>query len=141
MREKLTELLGKLHAAKGPDRELDAMLCQGMSLEPWTGWWRTQSPAFASGSNLDLETPHLTGSIDAALALLDKQLSGIIDVSWSYESSDAAVWPAATVRWYPIPSDERGWRAEIGSAASIPLAICSAALKALLAQTEASDGR
>lgn len=74
--EALKELLAKVEGAKGPDRQLDAKICQGLDIAPWVGWCRTQQTAFAQGSSLDRETPKLTGSIDAALTLVERVLPG-----------------------------------------------------------------
>jgi hypothetical protein len=120
--EALKALLTKVEAATGPDRRLDYEVFTAFATPGGANPWDPNEGHF------------YTASTDAALELLNRQIAGIIDISFSYESSDAAVWPAATVRWYPMLSDEKGWRAEIGSAVTIPLAICSTVLQFRIAQ-------
>ncbi len=69
------ELLERVKAAHGPDRELDWRIAEHFAI-PET--WKHSSlwPPFMEGSKFDLSIPVFTGSIDAACAFAEKLLPG-----------------------------------------------------------------
>lgn len=82
----LAELLARVEAAEGPDRELDFDL-ERLTLEG-DGWEREDCGPRYSPKWIRAEgdgryfvhgvAPHLTGSVDAALALVDRVLPGLV---------------------------------------------------------------
>lgn len=110
----LSELLGFVEAATGPDRPLDRLLWEALD-ERWV------SPV-----------PFYTASIDAAVALVEKRLPG-----WSWEARRSGFGsPAMVTIWNPMQQPMPGYdfRAsnEVGS---VPLAILAALLRSELSRS------
>jgi hypothetical protein len=137
----LAELLGRVEACTGPDRELDeqiAMCVAGFKPNITLGHELLgnlrQVPAYP---------PKYTASLDAALALCERVLlPALLDVEGTWEPRDKRAWPAWSVRWYPggVDRDGKSWHAQVGSARTPALALLSAMLKALIAQTSPEGG-
>lgn len=119
--ERLRELRERVHAAKGPDRELDVLIAQELvpdvlvlrqrkddsGADPYTYW-------------------KYTGSIDAAVALVERLLPG-----WCWDvSSSGQAWVMGVDS--PMRDHFIG-----GSPDKPPLALLDALLSTLLAQAEA----
>ena len=105
----ISSLLSRVRAASGPDRELDADIWQALC---WKHHWRE----IAKG------TP-FTGSIDAAVALVERVLPGCsltILRDWG-GLNRCRIW---TDDITPAPP-------YVGTASSLPLAILAALLSAL----------
>ena len=105
----IEELIARLEAATGPDRELDAAIA---GTDAATAQWHSED-----------ETPFYTASIDAALTL--------VPVGWSYEarqgpSGQPHIWDLLTIK----TGDVRYTRVT-GRAKSAAAAASIAALRAM----------
>ncbi|WP_264045623.1 hypothetical protein [Methylobacterium flocculans] len=120
MREKLTELLGKVEAAKEPDRRLDYEVFAAFAVPGEANPW-------------DPKDGHLyTSSVDAALGLAERVAPR--SIQWAEILREATT----------VLSRRYGWHCNFsrpGQLQELPLAILGSLLTALLVQTEASDGR
>lgn len=75
----MRELIAKLEAATGPDRELDWRIAEKFDIpDRWPA--STQWPPFSPKSKYDKSIPTLTASIDAAVALAERVLP---DAGWA----------------------------------------------------------
>lgn len=143
----MQELIDRLRAATGPDRELDKEIIfatfpknrvavfdgikhistmTGADGEPWFGPLadRDDCPAF-------------TNSFDEAITLLPDGMA-IIDLTLSWDTCKERGHPAATIRWYPPKTpDTKDWHARVVTAKTIPLTACLAALEARAALSAA----
>jgi hypothetical protein len=109
----LLDLKRRIEEAKGPDRDLDAAL--ECAFEAWG-----RIPAF-------------TGSIDAALALVERVLPG-----WGYTIEAAMPGLGVSVHlWPPRPTVDEG---EEGEGPTPALALILALINALIAQQEPAHG-
>lgn len=122
------DLLERVKAATGPDRELDWRIAEVLNIpEPWpatTAW-----PPFMAGSKFDKALPAYTTSVDAALALVERCLPG-----WkrSLFEKRGGGWIArvSSPRWDTFTSGEDT------PMPTAPLAILAALLSALTAPPE-----
>lgn len=73
----LKELLAKVEACKGPDRKIDAALALGLGI--------AKEEVRPSGLRLQTTSPPYTGSVDAAISLVEQLLPGW---SWLVRSPD-----------------------------------------------------
>jgi hypothetical protein len=74
--------------------------------------------------------PRYTTSVDDALTLA-KRLPGLLEIEGGFEPDCPEAWPAWTVRWYPRGLSGKDWHASIGSAATLPLALCVTVIEAI----------
>lgn len=119
------ELIAKLEAATGPDRELDASIALEIG---WTHqkvkgdavrYWR---PPGEMRSFMRYECPRFTGSIDAAMTL---KPDGVTDCGLEQDASGVfAHWAG------------NGWLSVGTHETSIAIALCIAALKARADMTD-----
>jgi hypothetical protein len=71
------ELLARVKAATGPDRELDLDIAAALFTDGEdTAWWQRRKERFLSSHMLVDAAPPYTASIDAALALTERMLPG-----------------------------------------------------------------
>lgn len=155
----LSDLLARVEAAEGANRELDALICVALDQRPeWLqraagelwfagmeGRWaqvryRAEGMKRSTGnpSLSEAEIAPCTSSLDAALALVDRTMKpGLLDIEGSWDPPSPEVWPAWSVRWYPAGTDRDGksWHAQVGSGRTPALALLAALLKALIAST------
>lgn len=121
MIEKVTELLTRLEAATGPDRELDAMLHVHASdgrLTEYDRYGWVKGPADIG------EAPPVTASVDAALALCERVLPDRLrDFREVLDSDKGRVW----VAWLSA-YDGTSVSAD---APTLPLALLTALVRAL----------
>lgn len=133
------ELLERVKAARGGDRELDVDIAWAIEPERYGGaYWngRTGKPGSTLPLKLDgmgrlsvrINCPSFTASIDAALALVERVLRPehpgmTIELRFVWNSHDDRGWCRAEITW---PSHEF-----IGHASSGPLAMIEALLQAL----------
>ncbi|HEV7345515.1 MAG TPA: hypothetical protein VGN60_07765 [Devosia sp.] len=117
----LTDLLERVKAATGPDRELDHAL--------WLHFDETAKAKHDAGRIPLPWTWCLTSSVDDALALVERLLPGTASERTSWRNH---------YRCTLIETDEKGWhnggkhfRVDASSEASEPLAIIAALLQAL----------
>lgn len=140
-REGLKELLGRVEAATGADRELDAGLFRALGGELPTEFmgtgiklsWDASGKAWChlpDGMRISFTPPELTSSIDAALALCER----VLGKHWFWEIK--GVIGFRCILWM-LETDYDDRSPPTGhSAASAPLAILAAILTALLAHEE-----
>lgn len=110
----LTELIERVKAAKGPDRELDYALC-----DQFLEYKERRMARVKTGYDY-------TTSVDAALALVERVLPG-----WAYDLHSprrGAPWSAV------VMSTGESRKIVVGEAASACLAIAVALLAALITQ-------
>ena len=138
----LRALLDRVSAAKGPDRELDFWLGIRFGREP-TRHSDEELQADIDQVGIEgmvIEAP-FTSSADAALGLVRRCVTGILDVDFGFEPDKPEVWPACAIRWYPRnrPRDGKAWCAEVGGAPTLPLALCKTALLAAILDIEVTQ--
>lgn len=104
------DLIRRLEAATGPDRELD---------------WYIALLHFGGRYNVPHQMPRYTGSIDAALTLLPEEWSKW----WNLGRGVVSVF-GAVIRRY----EGQAYTELFGNAATAPAAMCIAALRARAAQ-------
>lgn len=133
----LQDLLTRVEAASGPDREIDVYIAlwQGWTLHTdeadpvYRGvvseWWK--DPADKDWSTTS-NPPDYTASIDAAVALVEKKLPGWI---WWVSATPSASLDVAEAR-AGMPYQ----RVESNNCATPPLALLAALLKALIAREQ-----
>ncbi len=138
---KLEELIAELEKAEGPSLDLDGAIevqvrrfeaaATGLDEMHWAKWQHYGNHVFEGGTEYDAE--HFTGSLDAAVALVDRVLPG-----WRIRSEHGDN--------YSMVEFVRGWGAHkeiLGIATSerpddqIALCVCAATLRTKLAQEEA----
>jgi hypothetical protein len=138
----LEQLAKRVGEAKGADRELDAdlmvALCGARRVDDYS-FYGPNEEHWSFGENEDESTawngplPYLTASLDRALALVEAKLPG-----WSWGVSGATK-PLCDALLYE-PS-MRGFKQKVkASAATPPLALLSALLSALQAQSQRVEG-
>ncbi len=115
----LHDLLARVEAATGPSKDLDALLY----------WVLENRRAVATTSSPYQRAPEFTGSIDAALALVDQLLPGR-----GYELYKTGTPVDAHPYWFVI---EPRTREKMKRRPTVPLAILAALLKALAVQAAA----
>lgn len=129
---KLTELLDRVKAATGPDRELDAAIevsvrrveayRAGLSDEQ-RAKWRGGANGVVTDDFTTYYAYTFTASVDAALALTDRVLPGAeMHITLNHPKND---WQTASIRVAPL-------KLVSGEEATLPLAIIAATLSALL---------
>ena len=124
-RDDIASLLAKVKAATGPDSDLDRAIINGLGYHAWAGRMSYRDPPMW----VDFGSSHVTGSIDAALALVERLLPG-----WGVETmSPAGGEYAACNMWLPPPNGgpEALWRRSSGKSVTLPLAILAALLTSL----------
>lgn len=135
MSDRIEDLVERVRKATGPDYELDPdiLAACGMLINPKAvhrdyGRWPDEAPPF-------YRIPHVTGSIDAALALVERVLPGRdIDLELRETMIHGAVLRVTDAIIYPLR--ESGGGAVRGYGNSPPLAI----ILALLTCLDASKG-
>lgn len=115
----MKELLARVKAATGPDRELDAAI------------HAATNPPLRAGMVFG-RVPSITASIDAAVAFAVRVLPG-----WRYDLHS----PRMGQTWEAVlmDGDSASRKIRTGTAASAPLAIVAATLTALIAQEQTND--
>lgn len=83
----LSQLIERVEAATGPDRELDVAIILALHPEagPYNPHCQGDEPIFWNAPYYKQECPHLTASLDAALTLLPE--------GWTYQVSNRAPLP------------------------------------------------
>lgn len=133
--ETLRSLLARVEVADGADRELDGRIwaaTAGVTILEWDGdgvLWKDEHGGLRH--QRDDRIPAYTASIDAVVALVERVLpSGWTRVDvWN---TDDVKQVTASVLPLPVPNSTSS-----GKAATAPLALLSALLKALIAREEA----
>lgn len=117
----LLELAERCERATGPGRELDCAIGRlaGAAKEQPDGTWMTYHK---DGYAHSINPPAYTASLDAAMTLVDPR------ALWAHGSMEEG--PFARLCW-PMPNGGFVGGYVEASAASVPLAICAAALRAL----------
>lgn len=143
----LTHLLSRVEGARGPDRELDALICAALRdiagpadceyVRAWSGPWVAQAGLVIlqedSGHNGPNFRPEkYTASLDAALALVERVLPG-----WTMACDATA--PELGIDWELFEPGPDGSRI-VGTHEKHPLALLAALLKALIAQQPPAPG-
>lgn len=123
----LPELLKRVEAASGPDRELDAAVEVALDQQTADGRARAR---YYSGYRDDELPPPLTASIDAALALVEMVLPGWFWNIGQFPNIRAQLAQPTVTEF----GNAIGHRAD-ETAGTIPLAILAALLKAKIAET------
>lgn len=133
----LQEVLGRVEGVEGPDRELDAALWLAMTPGATRriirvkhahsdAEWDIHETRDATGGRL-VSVPAYTASLDAALGLVERVLPGAeYELTTIYGVARATLPLNCSDTVYP----ETGERKD----GNMPLAICAALLKALIAQ-------
>lgn len=132
----LQALRERVAKAAGPDREIDARICQ--ALLPYLSGANYGRPGLVVdmaapsvlGGGQIAEAPPLTASIDAAIRLVERVLPG-----WRWDVGSSTV-DYSSMLWDPAPAGAS--TAEI-FARTAPLAILLALLDALIAQGTQPD--
>lgn len=116
---RLKELLARVEAATGPDTELDKAIAEAFGLHCWAG--RLSYPE-GDGRWLDFAASNVTDSVDAALALVDREMPGWRGAFWKDRSGEWSM--SLDCEPYPgtLQEDMR----------TAPLAILAALLRAKL---------
>jgi hypothetical protein len=161
----LNDLLARVEAATGPDREIDASIYNAMVDDGGrrafrvSNWSRGRAPmlgryhdGWLTGKSEDDiyadDLVRFTASIDAALALVERVLPGWgADVGYPARMGEHHGQPWADV-WASREDERYRWDRSLGrptprhsNAPTVPLAILAALLKALQAQTSESPAR
>ena len=129
MSGRVDDLIGRLEAATGADRELDAAIAQAFGFQGWTegAMWFAQQ--IGAG---EIVAPAFTASIDAALTLVPANALWSVKALWD-QGPDAIDGPKAyrgSVDIYEV-RDGLFWKDNHLSLAATPaLAIVIAALRA-----------
>ena len=126
----LTDLLARVEAAQGPDRELDCAIFCATAASPFQSYYPDCVLASQGGFAARLEIDDIekfTASLDAAVALMERVLPGW---SWTLRSNSTAV------LWSP-QSDAHD-REMVARCATPALALLAAILRAL-AQKDSAD--
>ena len=132
----LQALIERVEKATGPDRDLDADIYEALGYEVKRrserveeGWRvrRTVDWRYLDGSSW-LAMDYLTGSVDAALALVERVLPG---AAYTINSFDVQRTPTTERRVHVHLSDYEGAdHGALGDAPTAPLAILIATLRA-----------
>lgn len=125
----LEELLERVKAATGPDRELDGDIAEALGINPKGSFRMRSSPdkaAFGIGAYSSWKPDPLTASIDAALALVERVLPG-----WTYNFGNVG---EDDCGWACLTQPEGDCTDFGASAPTIPLAILAALLQALTSE-------
>ena len=131
----LTELLERVKAATGPDRELDgdvwlAVISGATRRNVMAAWpdedviWEYHDPE-RNTMFRDNMIPRLSASIDAAVAIVERKMPG-----W--------VWQVRKSGYVELHHPTHHLKDEIGTAKTPPLSILAALLSALIAQGASS---
>ena len=125
----LQSLRDRVANATGPDREIDAALCEAFCLYP-AGTERVINTDGAStawaGNAIWWEALPLTASIDAALAWVGRVLPG-----WKWSIDTFSTGATASVNFL---SSDGEWTGHVANASTPVLAIILAGLDALIAK-------
>lgn len=134
----LTDLLARLEAAEGADRELDALICAALRYLPpdcreawaigWEGEWRAGPGnvyllTAVGKSGASFKAAPLTASLDASLALVERVLP---ENSWCISQEPTGRYGAS------LSGDHSGLLFEFGPTPA--LALLCALVKALIAK-------
>lgn len=122
----MQELLERVKAATGPDRDLDCAIFLALD-DRRNDDQKRVAPGYLA--------PSYTYSLDAALDFADRLLKPkLLEVSGGWNPSNPAEWPAWTVRWYPphVAKDGRSWWAQVETARTPALALIAALLSAVI---------
>lgn len=134
----LSEIIARVEAATGPDRELDAEIGRALGLdvraefaeEPDLGDWFIGQPR-ECGSWMEQDAlPDYTASLDAALTLVPKRYGRDLPIHMQRTTS----FGCCAVVWH----DPEFNRSERGDAGTMPLAVCAASLRARLAMEKSA---
>ena len=141
----LHSLLTRVEAATGPDRELDAdidvamfggetvWLTANYTMEQYPASRRPNS-AFVGGIANE-HVPLVTASLDAALALVGEMLPGS-----EFEMGSTSPPEGEGQFWAVVWARQKSKRiSQIATANTLPLAVLSALLRALIAKQEVAD--
>lgn len=127
----LLNLVDRLRKANGPDRELDVAIMQALipECEMYSPMCRGDEPIFWHGPYRKQECPRLTESLDAVVALIERQLPGM------------GYWlmcPGNGDKYGHVQYNDRG--ADVSArGASAPIAILAAFLLALQEKEKTRD--
>lgn len=125
-----TKLIERLEACVGPDRALDLELHIAASPERYPEKWSWDD---------ELRPPHLTGSMDHAIALVTEKLPGW---SWLVRDDDEGAFCNLSIpalRGNPSGEWIDGETCFPEWSKTAPVAVCLSLFKALAAQEKASD--
>lgn len=132
----LKELLSRVEAASGPDREIDRDLWLAFGLYPPAieDIGRYDDPSSGCTGGVIYSADHLSASLDAAVALVEKMLPlSTRHIRWYGQDRVASVLLIPHFRSFPYS----GAAKEV-SGATEPLALCAALLTALIASRSAA---
>lgn len=124
---KIKELLERVEGLSGPDREVDAAIIKALGFHSWAG---RMSYRDADGVRMwDFGSSEITASIDAAIALVERKLPG-----WAWKVIREEGYNGCVIR--NAPKLEIVAPSVSCHGPTLPLAIISALLRALLAKGE-----
>ena len=127
MGKPIDDLIARVEAANGPDREIDADISRTLGLTYRDG-------AFGIGYGDDWPQAELTASIDAALALVERMLpGGFGTLAYFPESSEAVIMVDVSTET-PVGNIMVATVFGRATARTLPLAILLALLRALASQ-------
>lgn len=134
----LQELLDRVKAATGPDRELDAGIAEATAQVPEGAIRMHGLPGtakYATGGYTVWDTPAYTASIDAALALTERVLPGWVVADLCQNSRHAGDPWGCTLAIYYGSTPSKNKAASSGyDFSTASLAILAATLSALIAK-------
>lgn len=139
----LSQLLEKVRTATAGSRELDAEIAETVGIVPDGAlrMHRLPDPAkWATGAYDAWTAPHLTTSLDAIVALIERELPGWVVADLCQNSRHAGDPWGCTLAVYFGSTPSKNKSASSGyDFPSAPLALCAAFLSALISK-EKADG-
>ncbi len=114
-RERLIQLAARCEKASGPDRAIDSAIHAALGLGVWTSDEWAEVEAELPPASIP-EAARYTASLDASLSLVPE--------GWRKMVDDLDRTPEAIIS---TPDQRQSWD---GAAATLPLALCAAALRA-----------
>lgn len=125
----LPSLIARLEQAEGPSRELDWRIAEAFGV-PYKGGASSNWPPFMPGSAFDKSIPHLTSSLDAAVALAERKFpTEQVLIGWKQTETTK---PWARVGRWPDPD---------ATGATPAIAVCIATLIATLKASAVQENR
>lgn len=125
----LMELAGRVEAADAAESR--EWLEQAFyALNPAPECATPERVAWAALSNRFHALVRVQAFLDAAMTLIPVDEMRLLDIELGFEPPHTNVWPAASVRWYPPRKEGKDWHAMVVTAATLPLTITAAALRA-----------